>query len=63
MALLGDERGGVRIKPFIGDDDEWPSFKRKFRAYLSDKELLDHLESSPPHNQVGSPAGVEEEEQ
>ena len=53
MALLGDERGGVRIKIFTGDDDnDWPPFNRRIRAYLSDRELLDHLESTPPHNQA-----------
>jgi len=57
VALLGGERGAVRIKTFTGDGDGWPPFKRKFRAYLSGKKLLDHLESSPPRNQVALQEG------
>jgi len=57
MSLMDDDKGGVRVKPFRGDPEEWPNWKRKFRAFLGTKKLLIYLgtTASPGQEEAWNP--------
>jgi hypothetical protein len=44
----GERTGGLKIKIFSGNEDQWPSWKVKFKAVLRQKKLLDHLKTDKP---------------
>ena len=43
-----EEKVTLKIKPFSGKPEEWPSWRLKFEAVLYGKDLLDNLESTRP---------------
>lgn len=51
MSLMDDDKGGIKVKSFRGDPEEWPTWKRKFRAFLGTKKLLTYLGTSAPEGQ------------
>ena len=52
MSLMDDDKGGgIKVKPFRGDPEEWPAWKRKFRAFLGTKKLLTYLGTNAPEGQ------------
>jgi hypothetical protein len=44
----GEKLGGLKIKVFSGDEDQWPSWKIKFKGVLRGKKLLKHLSTEKP---------------
>ena len=53
--VVGSERiGGLKIKIFSGDEDQWPSWKVKFKAVLRGKKLLEHLKTEKPNESAAS---------
>lgn len=40
--------GGFKAKRFSGNEEEWPSWKIKFKAVLQGKKLLEHLKTEEP---------------